>query len=87
MFPLPISMRRFKRNNFYQNSPNIKLFLQKKVKFLNTGTPLPNHRASGGWGFAPRLPEQPPIAKYMATRLASMISSSKSIAKFSKLVF
>ena len=26
--------------------------------------PLPDSRASGGWGFAPRPPKQPPIANF-----------------------
>ena len=33
MFALPISMPRFESNIFYQNSPKIKLFLQKMADF------------------------------------------------------
>ena len=48
MFALPISKPRFKSIIFYQNSPKIKLFLQKNAKFLSSG------------GGAPRPPKQPP---------------------------
>ena len=46
MFALPISMPRFvKASFFYQNSPKIKLFLQKNAKFSSAG------------GFSPWLPD------------------------------
>ena len=49
MFALPISMPHFESIIFYQNSPKIKLILQKKAKFFSAGPQLPNPRASGGW--------------------------------------
>ena len=56
MLALPISMPRFKRITFYQNSLNIKLFLQKNAKLSSAGgspqTPAP---AAAG-GFASRFP-------------------------------
>ena len=61
MFALPISKPRFKSITFfYQNSPKIKLFLQKKCKIfkcwgLRPHTPVPP--AHGG--FAPRPPKHP----------------------------
>ena len=42
MFALPISMPRFKSNNFHQNSPKIKLFLQNKQSFQALKAPPPN---------------------------------------------
>ena len=58
---------------FNQNSPKMKLFLQKKSKIFERGglrpqTPVPpaaggfapKPPASGGWSFAPRPPKQPP---------------------------
>ena len=41
-FVLPISMPRFKSIFFYQNSPKIKLVLQKKENFQALGTPPPD---------------------------------------------
>ena len=60
---LPISKPRFKSIIFTQNSPKMKLVLQKNAKFLSAGgsalrPPVPP--AAGG--LAPRPPKQPPIA-------------------------
>ena len=33
------------------------------------GAPLPNPRASGGWVFAPKPPNQLPHCEFLATRL------------------
>ena len=41
MFALPISMPSFKSIIFYQNSPKIKLFLQKNAKFSSAGGYVP----------------------------------------------
>ena len=57
MFALPIAMPRFKSIIFYQNSPKMKLFLQKDAKFLIAG------------GSAPRPPKQLPHCEFLATRL------------------
>ena len=57
MFAQPISKPRFKALLFYQNSPKIKLFLQKNAKFSNAE------------GFAPRPLKQPPLCEFLATRL------------------
>ena len=59
---------------FNQNSPKMKLFLQKNAKFLSAGGSAPrppclrrlgallsNPRASGGWGLRPRPPNSPPL--------------------------
>ena len=57
MFALPISIPCFKSIIFfYQNSPKIKLFLQKMQKYRALGAPPPHHRASGGWGLCPLTP-------------------------------
>ena len=56
MLALPISKPRFKALSFYQNSPTIKLFLQKNAKFLSAGAPPPDPRASGGWGLRLQTP-------------------------------
>ena len=42
MFAPPISMPRFKSIIFDQNSPKIKLFLQKNASFRSLGAPPPN---------------------------------------------
>ena len=41
---------------FYQNSPKIKLFLQKNAKFLSARGKPSDPRASGGWGLCPQTP-------------------------------
>ena len=46
MFALPISKPRFKGIIFDQNSPKIKLFLQKKKNFLALGAPPPDPQSS-----------------------------------------
>ena len=46
MFALPISMPPFEGIIFYQNSPKIKLFLQKNAKFLSAGAQSPNPQIS-----------------------------------------
>ena len=74
MFALPISKPRFKSIIFNQNSPKMKLFLQKNAKFLSAGgsVPLPpclrqlralppNPQPPAAGGFAPR-PPWPPAA-------------------------
>ena len=63
-------MPRIKRIIFHQYSPKIKLFLKKKKQnFQALGAPLPDPRASGGWGFAPRPPNRAPHCEFLATRL------------------
>ena len=52
MFALLISIPRFKSNIFHQNSPKIKLFLQKNAKFSSVGISAPSPPASGGWGLS-----------------------------------
>ena len=80
MFALLISMPRFKSNIFHQNSPKIKLFLQKNAKFSTLGALLPDlqPQAAGGLapgplmafgGSAPRLPKQPPHCEFLATNV------------------
>ena len=60
MFLMPVSIPRFK-SIFYQNSPKIKMFLQKNAKFLSAG------------GSAPRLPKQPPHCEILAACLTFCI--------------
>ena len=69
MFAQLISMPRFKSIIFYQNSPKIKLFMQKNAKFSSVVGSAPRLPAAGGLaprppmafgGSAPRLPKQPP---------------------------
>ena len=79
MFALLLSMPRFKSIIFYQNSPKIKLFMQKNAKnFRALGAPLPDLQppAVGGLapgplmafgGSAPRLPKQLPSFRILAT--------------------
>ena len=69
----------------------MKLFLQKKCKIFERGglrpqTPVPpaaggfapKPPASGGWGFAPRPPKQPPHrCEFLATRLLVSTTLSK----------
>ena len=61
-------MPRFKSNNFYQNRPKIKLFLQKKAKFLRPGGFAPN----GLWQLGTK-PLDPQISlrhcEFLVTRL------------------
>ena len=78
MFALPISIPCFKSIIFfYQNSPKIKLFLQKNAKISSAGgtapTPPclrrlgalpPDPLPSMAEGFAPRPPKQPPISNF-----------------------
>ena len=56
MLVLPISKSRFKALSFYQNSPKIKLFLQKNAKFSSAWGKAPRPRASGGCGLCPHTP-------------------------------
>ena len=59
---VPISKPRFKSVIFNQNSPKMKLFLQKKGKIFETLVPpaardsASRPRASGGWGLCPQPP-------------------------------
>ena len=53
---LPISRPRFKSIICYQNSPKIKLFLQKHAKFLSAGGTASRPPASGGWKLFPQTP-------------------------------
>ena len=48
---------------FNQNSPKMKLFLQKNAKFSSAGGSAPKPPASGG------PPKQPPHLEFLATRL------------------
>ena len=70
-------MPRFKKLFFNQNSPKMKLFLQKKCKIferwgLRPQTPVPpaagglppNPQPPAAGGEAPRPPKQPPIANF-----------------------
>ena len=57
MFALPIAMPRFKSIIFYQNSPKIKLFLQRDAKFSIAGVS------------APGPPKQLPHCEFLAKRL------------------
>ena len=41
---------------FNQNSPKMKLFLQKNAKLFSAGAPPPDPRASGGYGLCPQTP-------------------------------
>ena len=80
MFALPISKPRFKSIIFNQNSPKMKLFLQKMQNFRALGAPPPDPRASSGWGLCsqtpslrrlgalPPDPHWPPAAGGSATR-------------------
>ena len=71
-------MPRSKSINFYQNIPEIKLFLQKMQIFLCGRGSVPSPRASSGWvlcpqtlaagSFAPRPPKQPLRCEFLATR-------------------
>ena len=54
MLALPISLPRFKVLFFYQNNPQIKLFLQKNAKFLSAWGSALVPLVAGG--FAPRSP-------------------------------
>ena len=82
MFALPISKPRFKSIIFNQNSPKMKLFLQKNAKFSSAGSSAPrppclrrlgafppNSQIPAAGGFAPRPPKQPPHCEFLATRL------------------
>ena len=82
MFALPISKPRFKSIIFNQNSPKIKLFLQKNAKFLSAGgsTPRPsrlrrlgalppNTQPPAAGGYAPKPPKQLPHCEFLATSL------------------
>ena len=51
-------MPRFKRINFYQNRPTVKLFLQKNTKFLSVGAPPQDPQTASPLqlsGFMPEL--------------------------------
>ena len=63
MFALPISKPRFKSIIFfYQNSPKMKLFLQKNAKFLSAGAPPPEPYTPNTQLF--------PRCEFLATRLS-----------------
>ena len=68
MFALPISMPRCKRIYlFYQNSPKIKFFLQKKMQiFLALGAPPPD----------------PIVNFWLRARVIELLSGSKYITAF-----
>ena len=63
---------------FKQNSPKMKLFLQKNAKFLSSGGFAPKppdpHWPPAAGGSAPRPPKQPPNCEFLATRLSSCIT-------------
>ena len=59
VFTLLVYMPCFKRNNFYQNRPKCKLFLQKNTKFLSPS--------------ASRLLKQPPIVNFWLYAPASSV--------------
>ena len=68
MFALPISKPRFKSILFFnQNSPKMKLFLQKNAKFLSAGDSAPT----------PPIQPPPPHCEFLATRLSSTILGKK----------
>ena len=70
MFALPISMLRFKSIIFYQNSPRIKLLLQKNAKFFSAGGSAPRHSCLWQLGtLRPDPQNTPPHCKFLATRL------------------
>ena len=69
MFALPISKPRFKSIIFNQNSPKIKLFLQKNAKFSSAWGLPSNPQPPAAGGFAPRPPKQLPHCEFLATRL------------------
>ena len=50
--------------NFYQNRPEIKLFLPKKYKIFQRRGSAPTPYASGGWGIRLQTPATPPIADF-----------------------
>ena len=52
MFALLISIPRFKSNIYHQNSPKIKLFLQKNAKFRALEALLPDLQPSVAGGLA-----------------------------------
>ena len=67
---------------FNQNSPKIKLFLQKNAKFSSAGGSArtlpclrrlgdlpPNPQTPAAGGFAPRPPNSPPHSEFLAMRL------------------
>ena len=71
---------------FYQNSPKIRLFLQKMQNFRRLGAPPPNPVPpeaggsapkppdSGGWGLRPQTPKTAPHCEFLATRLIKSLS-------------
>ena len=73
-------MPRINGINFYQNRPNIKLFLPKKIFFRVLGDPTPTPYASGGWrsclqtpiasgSWEIQTPQRLPHRRFLATRL------------------
>ena len=65
MFALPISKPRFKNIIFNQNSPKIKLFLQKNAKFSSAGGKAPRPPCLRRLGALPPNPQiSSPIANF-----------------------
>ena len=60
MFALLISMPRFKSIIFCQNSPKIKLFLQKNAKLLSAWGFAPQTSSRWRLGASPLEPQWPP---------------------------
>ena len=67
LFALPISKPRFKNIIFNQNSPKMKLFLQKNAKFSSAGGSAPRPPCLRRLGALPPNP-QPPAAGGFAPR-------------------
>ena len=63
MFALPIFMPRhvLKSIIFYENSPKLSYFCEKKQNFRALGASPPEPRASGGWGLCPQTPNIAPL--------------------------
>ena len=59
MFALPISKPRLKALFFNQNSPKMKLFLQKNAKFSSTGGSAPRPPCIRRLGALPPNPQSP----------------------------
>ena len=75
MFALLIFMPRFKSIIFYQNSPKIKLFMQKNAKFSSVEGSAPRPPASGGWGLSSWTFDGFRRLRYQTPKTASPISN------------
>ena len=71
MFALPISLPHtvLKALFYNQNSPKMKLFLQKNAKFLSAGAPPPDLVPPAA-GALPSDPKATPHCEFLATHLA-----------------